>query len=239
MPSVALLFDSDVPKTGYEVPSVALSGVATTRFAAPDGFSQWALTGTVESGGVLEWGTDHGDEALYLESGQIDIDGEICDAGGAVIIERGAPARLEFTTTSSVVHFGQGGEGQPSKRADGDPAQVHVVPPTGVRQLGAPGSGTHVTLFTEASCPGCEIVLFRIVGDDGHIERSHSHSADEIIHVLEGTFQAGRNRIEPGMAIAVAAHTVYGYRTKVPWAMVTCRPGPAQLLGSKGELLRG
>ena len=50
--------------------------VAETRFAAPEGYALWVAAGTVAAGSTLEWNEDHGDEALYLESGSVELVGE-------------------------------------------------------------------------------------------------------------------------------------------------------------------
>jgi quercetin dioxygenase-like cupin family protein len=230
MSDVTLIFADLASSPGYEVPSAMFTGQAMTRFTAPEGYGQWINAGSVNAGSVLEWTSDHGDEAIYVESGRVEVAGEICQEGGAVIVERGAQTRLSFLDDCSVIHFGQSDQTPPRKRLEGDDAKVHVVGNTGITERNG-----IATRFADGSCPGCDIVLFRLDEEQPHEGRSHSHTADEIIHVTRGAIQVGRDRVEAGMAIAIPADRRYSFRTKGPWSFLNYRLNLSEMHPSRED----
>src|SRR5581483_10988628 len=79
---------------------------------------------------TLSWDEDHGDEALFVLDGEVDLDGAVPEPGGAVLVEAGVPAVLTARRATTLLHFGPA-----------DPA-----PPTeGIRGPAVTeGHGTHV-----------------------------------------------------------------------------------------------
>src|SRR5215469_6799029 len=79
---------------GYSAPTCTLEGEATSWRARFDGFPLWVSWAEMAAGGEIGWAGQHGDEGLYVVDGALEINGRNCPAGGAVIVEGGAPARV-------------------------------------------------------------------------------------------------------------------------------------------------
>jgi hypothetical protein len=153
MADIVVMFEDLELSDGYKVPNATFAGEAKTRFAAPEGYPLWIAAGTVAAGSTLEWNEDHGDEGVYLESGSVELDGEVCGERGAVILERGARARLSFVEDSSVVHFGQTEAAPAIQGPDGTKSgKVHVF-------VEASRKSGHTEMFLDGNCPTCEISL--------------------------------------------------------------------------------
>ncbi len=65
----------------------------------------------------------------------------------------------------------------------------------------------------DSTCPTCRVTLLWNHAAEPRTTASHTHSADEIIHVTKGEIQAGRLNVKAGMAVAVAAGVRYGFRS--------------------------
>jgi len=174
---------------GYAAPTCALGrGSASSTLVAFDGFPLWAVGGRLSPQTELAWKAGHGDEAVYVASGELQIAGRTCPAGGAVVVEAGFEARLSSAGGASVLHFGPWDPEPSSEGRYGAPAlgrrAVHVVGPGGTYAATEPGRDTR--MFADSTCPTCRITLF-VSGRDGAYESApHSHSADEILYVLRG-----------------------------------------------------
>ena len=179
----------------------------------PDGFPLWLTRGDVES---FEWDADHGDEALYVVRGEVEIDGRVCPAGGAVIVEAGVPARLEGR--AHVVHMGS----HATPRAGGQ--IVHVIGPGGTWAKVEEGRETRY--FADSECATCDLTLFLTGRAREHVSPLHSHSSDELIHVLDGSIAVGKRVAGPGATLAIAAGQRYGFKSD-GFTFLNYRPGPA------------
>ncbi|MCQ3811267.1 MAG: hypothetical protein KTV68_12035, partial [Acidimicrobiia bacterium] len=69
----------------YLAPTVDVCGAYAARQVSPDGASLWLVVADLAAGTELRWGTEHGDEAVYVRSGSLIVDGRVCPADGAVI----------------------------------------------------------------------------------------------------------------------------------------------------------
>jgi hypothetical protein len=101
-----------------------------------------------------------------------------------------------------------------------------------VRQQDAPsicfGGGADATsvYFADGTCPTCRITLFLYDGSvfvDGSTGASHSHSEDEIMHVLDGELHAGPLTATAGTSIAVPRNVRYSFRTSGPFCYLAYR----------------
>jgi quercetin dioxygenase-like cupin family protein len=221
---VAVLFEDLTSVSGYAIPSATFTGEATTRFAAPAGYALWMNAGEVGAGSTLSWTADHGDESVYVEQGLVEIDGRRCGPGGTVIVERGVPARLSFLEDSAVAHFGS---------YEIAPVEGPARPPS-VHVLDAPLSYKGTTgFFIDGNCESCAISFVRVSGEEAHVGRAHSHTADEIMYVTKGTIRTGRVQLRPGMALAIPADRIYSFRTDEPWEFVNYRDRPSQLIWAR------
>src|SRR5262249_50307035 len=75
------------------------------------------------------------------------------------------------------------------------------------------------------SCPTCRIAFFRIDSnsEEPWVASSHMHSQDEIIHVLSGALQMGRDTVGAGMSVAIPGNHRYGFRTSGKFAFLNYR----------------
>jgi quercetin dioxygenase-like cupin family protein len=200
---------------GYAAPNVAVDGKSVSSRVSPDDFSLWLVVASIEPSSQLRWNTDHGDEALYVTSGLLRHGGRACPAGGVIVVESGVAAEIEVTEASEVVHFGPTSHRVPTDGPNGAPAtdghRVHVIGPRGYTAREEP---THATRqYANATCPTCRLNLFQSSRTEKYRSAAHSHTQDELIHVLEGELTLGGDRVGPGDTLAVAAHSIYGFQT--------------------------
>jgi mannose-6-phosphate isomerase-like protein (cupin superfamily) len=202
-------------EAGYTAPTCTLGGDASSWPAGFDGFPLWVTWAEVAAGGALTWTGQHGDEGLYVVDGALEFDGSECPAGGAVIIESGAPARVRTPKGAVVVHFGPEDPEPPADGIHGPPAPngrgVHLVGPGGVWAATDPGRDTR--MFADSTCPTCRITLFLTGRDREYRSSAHSHSADEILYLLRGRIQFGSYELGPGDAVAIRGDQRYQFRS--------------------------
>src|SRR5262249_9268922 len=91
---------------GYAAPSCRSDGEVASALFAPADYSLWLLTARLEAGAVIEWRAAHGDEAVYVTSGSLTVEGHECGAGGSVIVESGVAAVARAEVPTEVVHVG-------------------------------------------------------------------------------------------------------------------------------------
>lgn len=107
---------------GYCAPSCQVSGGARTAFLRAGGFSLWRVDARLDTGATVTWGETHGDEALYVLDGEIEIDGRPCGPAGAVIVEAGVGASMRVLAPTNWLHFGPGEAVPPADGPFGPPA---------------------------------------------------------------------------------------------------------------------
>ncbi|MCY4434778.1 MAG: hypothetical protein OXE45_14035, partial [bacterium] len=163
------------------------------------------------AGTELRWGTEHGDEAVYVRSGSLIVDGRVCPADGAVIVEAGVAATATAESDTSIVHVGPADSAPPIDGlrgpADTDGRGVRVVGPDG---LWATVDDTQRTrFFSDASAPTNRLWLLATDRPQYFESSAHSHSQDELIHVLRGEIRVGRRVVGVGDTLWVAADRRY------------------------------
>lgn len=222
----------------YRPPHCAVRGGARASVFAPVGGSLWRIVAELDPGAELEWGTDHGDEGIYVLGGRLEHEGSDVEIGSAVIVEAGALGVLRATERAQVLHVGtvsgvQPGSG-PLGAAESSGRRIHIVQEKDAQRVGSPHDG--VSYFTDGSCATCRIALFTVYRDSAvgetHASGSHLHSEDEIIHVLDGQIDIGRLSAAAGMSIAVPGNFRYGFRARGPFRFVNYRPDAAYFVGS-------
>jgi len=197
----------------YEVSRRVVGPATITSFAA-DGYPLWMSDAELDDGTSIEWDTDHGDDAAYVFSGAIDVDGKHCPAGGAFVVEAGVATTATAVGPTRIMHFGSVEPGVAAGGPLGAPRQdghgVHVVGPAGVFESGRL-EGVRATWFADGTCDSCRCQLFEVaapasVKSEG---KPHSHSEDEIIYLLEGAISMGSYTLEPFTALFVPADVRY------------------------------
>lgn len=195
---------ADVPTGPYPAPWMASPEV---RAAVPITGPLTLVVSWLGAGGWVEWPASHGEEAVYVLDGAVSVDGRTVPAGGAVVLHAEEPCRLEGP--ARLAHFSA------AAPSSGRVGGRHLVGPGGRSRSGSP-SGSQATWFADSTCDGCDLALFRVERDTpGNRGRSHSHSADEILLVVEGGIRLGAHDVPTDHAVFVPAGTRYA---------VTCGP---------------
>lgn len=204
--------DEAVLREGYLVSSCRLAGSASSRWASPEGYSIWLASSRVAAGSVLTWSGAHGDEVLYVRSGRIVADGQPCESGGTAIIERGAEVEVSLPEDTDLLHFGstleRAGEAGDTPRAGGG---VHVV---GAKGVYAHEDPTRVSrIFADGTCSACSVHMLLSSRTTAYRSAAHSHTQDELIHLLDGEISLGSQHLGPGDSLAITADTRYRFES--------------------------
>jgi quercetin dioxygenase-like cupin family protein len=188
-----------------EATDVYGNGIEARRVSPPD-FPLWLVRADLDHGATISWGTDHGDEAVYVVSGEVEVDGRRCPERGAVVVEAGVASELRAGAGARIVHVGR--HGGPT----GGGEAVHVVGPGGT--YARIGDGKDTRYYADSECETCDVTLFYTGRAQHHESPAHSHSADELLHVLDGEIVVGRRRLGPGTTIAIHADRRYAFRSE-------------------------
>ena len=87
---------------------------------------------------------------------------------------------------------------------------VHVVGPRGTYARVTDTGDSHY--FADSTCPTCRITLLYVGRSFAYESPAHSHSQDELVHVLSGHLELGHRRVEPGDTLAIGAGVRYRFR---------------------------
>lgn len=204
----------DRPPPGY-----AASGAVTSKAVSPAGFSLWLRTVDLADGAMLTLPARHGDEALFVLDGALEVAGsdEDVPAHGVVIAEADVPLSVRAQGPTHLVCLGPVDPEPPSGGRLGPPAtegrSLHVVGPRGRWYFGTDESDAAEggRYYADASCPTCRLSLHLMHHNGGHVQEAHSHSEDELMHVLTGALQVGRRLVGAGDTLAVAGGTRYRF----------------------------
>jgi hypothetical protein len=222
----------------YPAPYCTGIGHLRAQFSRPEGFRQWILSAHLDRGTQLAWDAAHGDEAVYVVDGELDTDGSVCGAGGAVVVESGATPIVRALADTQVIHVGADPLDEPRRFGMlSDPGRgVHVVDERGLEVTLADGSSpSRVAYFATGKCPSCRLMLYRVGGDGD--TRSHVHTQPQLQHVLSGTIQVGQFTLGPDTTFAVPAGYRYGYRASGPWELLVHRPDLSMMRHRSDEAL--
>ena len=139
------------------------------------------------------------------------------DAGGATLGPRSS-AIVEFGTSLTAIAHSEGAAvlafsmktRNPEDRVGG---HVHLLPSERVPRVeAAGGKRVGMALHADSQCQTCKLWLHENDYSNADEETAlHSHSEDEVIFVRAGTIRLGNALHGPGTALAIAAHTKYGF----------------------------
>jgi hypothetical protein len=196
------LGSAEQPTGPYPTPWTSSPG---TRAAVAVDTSLRLVVGWLGEGDWVAWPERHGEEAVYVLDGAVVVDGHVVPAGGAVVLHADEPCRLEGP--ARIAHFSAGPGGAPGGK--------HLLGPGGWYRSGSP-TGSQATWFADSTCAGCDVALFRVERDTpGNRGRAHSHSADEILFLVEGAIRMGAHDLPLDHAVFIPADTRYA---------ITCGP---------------
>jgi len=200
---------TEYPAHGHKV-----EGGVRARTVSPPEFSLWLVTADLDDGASITWPAEHGDESVFVVSGAFQIDGRTCPADGAVIIESNVEVTGTAVGPTRIVHFGPADTAPPTGGLNGDPSTeghgVHVVGPKGTWAAIKEGQDSH--FFADSSCPTCRITLLHVGRDSVYDSSAHSHTEDELIHVIEGEILLGRQKVGVGDTLAIGGDVRYKFR---------------------------
>jgi quercetin dioxygenase-like cupin family protein len=199
---------------GYAAPRCRVTGSVRSRTASPGGASIWMLAAEFDAGSSLSWEARHGDEALFVQQGELSVDGRSCPEGGAVVIEANALPTITAPAPTRLLHMGPRDDAPPEGGLYGPPQPagggVHVVGPRGTfEEL---DDQRETRFFADATCPSCRLWLLYTARNFAFDSQVHSHSQDELIYVLHGEIQLGSLRLLPGSSVFIAANQLYSFR---------------------------
>jgi quercetin dioxygenase-like cupin family protein len=218
MPNLAIMFERDAPAAvAYPSLTWELRGSVEARLLSPPDVSLWLYRITLGAGSELRWSSRHGDQAVYVLAGSLSVagrpEGTNVAAGGALIVESGVSAEVFASSDAQLLHFGSADSDPPVDGPYGAPSAhghvVHAVGPGGV--FAAVGDGRDTRFYADSSCPTCRITLMRTGRDAAYVSPAHSHSQDELIHLLSGEITVGRNTLGPGDTLYVQAGRRYTF----------------------------
>jgi hypothetical protein len=198
----------------YPVPGCDATGLRCATFAHHGDYSLWLCRAELEPGAELAIDDNHGDYGIYLDEGELVVGGQTCVPGGAVIIEAGVPARITSPAGATIYHDGPL---DPKPPVDGILGQarleghcIHVVGPKGWYRSGTKEK-VEAVWFADSTCPTCRIALFTVARQPAHarVGRPHSHSADELIHILSGALRLGSQEYGAGTSLVIPADVHY------------------------------
>ncbi len=239
----AVVFEEPV-KLGpsYQAPYTTARGDAESSLFHPEGYSLWKLTARLGPGAELEWGSDHGDEGIFVVSGALEHDGKRCGTDGVILVEAGVPATVRALGETELLHFGPTETAPPAEGPLGGPSstdhRVHVIP----FEETEPVRAGFMTFYSDGSCPSCRIALFTVDRRNAPEPRnfaSHLHSEDEIIHILDGSINVGPVPVAAGQGVAVPGERRYGFRSPGPLRFINYRRDISTVVhgvGSEPEL---
>ena len=199
--------EADAPLADAYAASCTVMGDVAARRLSPENFSIWLYVSELGAGASLEWSIEHGDEAVYVIDGLLQVEGPIegldeCPAGGAVLVESGVAAKAVARGAAKIAHFGS--VNPPAERRG---TMVHVIGPRG--RYESPPDRPFFRFFADSTCATCDAFLLFSQRDHGWSVTPHSHSADELIYILSGGVRTGKHVNETGTCLAFPANVKY------------------------------
>ncbi|HEX7854571.1 MAG TPA: hypothetical protein VF503_12840 [Sphingobium sp.] len=156
------------------------------------------------------------DRLGYVWEGAVEAGGHRLERGSSFIVEQGAALEVVAQAEAALAVFAPGHA--PEVLRDG--GHVHLLPYDRVPRVpDRTGSGTTGALHSDGRCPTCELWLNEnsLAGrpeapsPEEALRGTHAHPADEIIFITEGQVRLGHRLYDRGTALAIAAHTLYGF----------------------------
>jgi hypothetical protein len=177
------------------------------------------------------------DRLAYVWEGAVEAGGRRLETGSSFIVEHGAALDLAAPDgDAALVVFAAARPADPP-RAGG---HVHLLPRDQVPRVpDSRGTGTTGALHSDGTCPTCELWLNEnsLAGRESAPTPTeaargiHAHPEDEIIFITEGRIRLGTKLFDRGTALAIAAHTLYGFSPGPQGvSFITFRPSRADTI---------
>lgn len=204
----------DVPSGDRYPVDRDVAGPVSSRCLSPDGYSLWMVHAALGDGATIRWSGERSDDVVYVIDGVVEVGGRRCEAGGAVIVERAADVELVARGDCVIAHFGSLDAEPPTDGPLGGPApdatSVHIYGPGGAF-LSGDRENVHAVWFADGTCGTCRVQLLEVSAppNDEPRGKPHTHSADEIIYLLDGSVRMGSYAFGPGSALSIPANVRY------------------------------
>jgi hypothetical protein len=75
------------------------------------------------------------------------------------------------------------------------------------------GDKRDTRIYADSHCDTCKTTIFYTARMEEYISAGHSHSQDELIHLLWGEINVGRRKLTAGDTIAIPKDLRYGFRS--------------------------
>lgn len=153
--------------------------------------------------------------AIYIWHGAVIAAGVRLDERSSALVERGASLSMTAGMQGAHLLAFSAPQSDAQSVAQSAGGAVHLLPSAQVpRNTDLDGTGrTGGSLHADASFPTCRLWLHENdFYQADHETAVHSHSEDEIIFIRSGQIRLGNRLYESGTAIAITAHTKYGFR---------------------------
>jgi hypothetical protein len=188
----------------------SFTGKSKSRLVSPPDYSLWLVTAELEDATVLELPSLHGEQSVYVVSGSLQVDGKrLCPQNGAIVIEGNAQPSLCAIGNTVIVHMGPTDALPDGDFVFGD--STHVVGPRGTFEAIEPNRDTHY--YADSTCDHCRLTLLYTSRSTEYVSATHSHSTDELIHLLWGQVRLGSLELGAGDTLAVAKDKRYAFRS--------------------------
>lgn len=215
-------------RPGYGHDGVDARGDCASATFAPAGFPLQMVWSRLGAGACLRWVPHPGDEVVYVHEGAVNVAGVTAPAGAAVLIDAGADPQIEAAGDTVLLHFGL-----QSPSDGGGRHRTAVIGPKGVYAWVEEDRDTH---FYSQSDDDFSATFFYTGRNGQYRSAPHSHSADEILCVVNGGISFGRQRLPALSAIAVPGDRKYGFVSDPEgFGMVNYRRCESYFSGSDGK----
>jgi hypothetical protein len=175
---------------------------------------------------------------VLVKSGRLRLaDGRECPAGGVLVVEARSVPAVEAVEPAVVVAMGTvdgvlpaGGPAGSVEPGD----RTHLIGPRGIAEWARPPAKL-TRYYTTSSCPGCRLMLMHSASTRQYGSQVHSHTADELIHVLTGSIRIGSTWVEPGDTLAIPADVKYRFESgDEGYGFVNYRPDASHYVAVDG-----
>src|ERR1041384_131595 len=90
----------------YTAPTCTATGEARSALFHPWGFPLWQVEAELGEAAEISWVDAHGDEAVYVLDGDLEVDGRRCGPEGAIVVEAGVASSIRAVKRSRIIHMG-------------------------------------------------------------------------------------------------------------------------------------
>lgn len=218
-------------QAGCSAPHTRCDGEAVSDFGTAH--SLWMSRARLGNGARLQWDGEQNAEVIHVLSGTLRFGTLECSAGGSVYVPEGGAVAARAEGEVDILHYGSFCKGQ-------DPARTELFA-MAAREAhrfvshGPDGRIFELDFFTDGTDPRTPLALFNVAVDGESYAPPHSHSVDEIIHILAGEIRVGTIRIGAGSSIGIAHGIRYSFRSESPVRFVNFRNGDAWITVRKGQ----